>query len=178
MLVFGNAKILPLLSQEKFAIYNFSSMIMGVEKLDLIPEPNEIDFFDEKSFDIAYSYWIMTNDSKFIELMKIVYPLYCGINVLVLVNWYDNMSNYFYANLNESLMKFIQSRYGYNATIINEPEDYIEQSSFDLESSFSIEGLGNIDSDKYRLAYLLESNRDDNPIMIPGFKYADRSSPY
>ena len=87
------------------------------------------------------------------------------------------MEHYFYANLNESLMKFIQCRYGYNSSIVNTPEDYMVQSTYDLESGFSIEGLGNIYMDKYRLSYLLESN-DDHSIIIPGFKYADRSSPY
>ena len=175
MLVFGGSELIPLLTNEGFDIFNFTSLVMGLPKIDLVPEKDSFEYYDEKSFDIQYANWIMNNDSKFIEFMKIVYPLYCGRNVFIVVNWYDNIENYFYANLNESLMKFIQSRYGYNASIINTVEDYMEQNLYNLESGFSIEGLMNIDMDKYRLTFLLESYGYGEQI-IPGFKRLDINS--
>ena len=59
--------------------------------------------------------------------------------------------------MNESLIKMIQQRYGYNAAVINDINDldYVNPEDF----SFSIQGLHNLDEDKKRLVMILESRR-------------------
>ena len=79
---------------------------------------------------------------------SIIYNLYQGKDVFILVD--DNL-----IDLNESLFKFIQQRYGYNACRINNLEDLIYAENTD----FSREGLCNLDIDKERLSYMLETER-------------------
>ena len=105
MLLFMEPSVVPIIKpymKDNFIIVNFSSLSMTYDNLNLIPAQNEIlGYTDEKSFDILYANWIMNNDDKFLALMKIVYPLYQGMNVIVLVNWFSGLDNYFMANMNE-----------------------------------------------------------------------------
>lgn len=65
-------------------ILNLSSYKEGIEKLFLLPPTNGVlPFKDEKEFDIAYANYIMNNDYTFMELMKIIIPLY-GIELYFL----------------------------------------------------------------------------------------------
>ena len=65
----------------------------------------------------------------------------------------------------ESLLKFIQQRYGYNGYIINEASDV----EFLNEGSFTIQGLYNLDIDKERYSpILLEMEKLKNTIHNPG----------
>lgn len=161
--------------EEKFIILNFSSFNERYPKVNLVP-PIDMggQWNDEVEFDNWYFNWILSNNGIFIEFMKIVYPLYAGFNVFVLINWFDLGDFYFYANLNESLMKLIQIRYGYNASIVNTIEDYYSLSSYQLESAFSEEGIRNLDYDKGRMAYVLQDHFMSTKEQIPiiGFKYA------
>ncbi len=174
MLIFGSAKLIEQLSVEKFVILNFSSLVNNYEQLHLIPDPKTMPN-TEYEFDQAYANWIMSNDEQFIDLMKIVFPLFCGYNVFVVVNWYEYSESPYLANINETLIKFIQDRYGYSASIINTEEDYLGQHRSSLESDFSIEGLANMDFDKSILAYKLQShmNQYGVPINVVGFKYVE-----
>lgn len=160
MLLFGEANILPVVQDDVQVVLNLSSMI-NMPSLNLYPPDIFKEISNEKEWDIAYANWILANDEQFISLLQIVYPLYLGLNVFVIVDWFHYISNSYLANMNESIIKLIQQRYGYCAAIINTPEDYLQQNKVLLESSFSIDGLANIDIDKDRLAYLYASNRDE-----------------
>lgn len=182
MLIFGTAELLPELAKEKFIILNFSSLVTGLEQLHLIPNLKDIpvNIQDEYNFNMAYWNWVLSNDEQFIDLMKIVYPLYCGYNVFVVVNWYDSSGFTFLASMNETLMKLIQERYGYSASIINTIEDYKYQHNSELESEFSPQGILNMDNDKSILSYKLESivMNGGEPIQVVGFKYAESGDYY
>ena len=143
MLLFGDYNILGQMKGGKInKIYNFSSPVeIGVRLHSLIPSFSLYQVKDSKIFDIQYADYIMTNNAAFIDMMRIIHSIYNGENVFVLIGT-NEISNFF----TESLMKFIQQRYGYNGFIINHINDVFYAS----ESDFSINGLYNLDQDRER----------------------------
>ena len=75
--------------------------------------------------------------------MSIIIPAYTSPDVMVQVM--IRSSNYRDV-ITESLLKLIQQRYGYNACIVNEIDDFI----YTIESDFSIPGLFTLDQDLAR----------------------------
>lgn len=147
MLIFGDYKMIPSIQNkiEDLNILNFTSLKEGIEKVFLIP-PFQLQFFDERTFDINYFNWIFQDDTFFMELMKIMIPLYFGNNVFIAVTNENNMYDY----LTESLQKLIQQRYGYISNIIYCEEDLDTL----VEGSFHIMGISNLDIDKERFEIL------------------------
>ena len=116
--------------------------------VNLIPPVKVSDYRDEKEFDIMYANYIINNDNAFIDLMKIIYDEYDSGNIdpICILVERDEIRDC----LTESLIKFIQQRYGINSYLINTVEDreYREPSSFDIT------GLYNLDQDKERFVLL------------------------
>lgn len=133
-------------------IYNFSSLSEKYTKLYLYP-PNDLGALSEYDFDVRYYNYILNNDTIFFDFMMIIYSLYQGKDVFLVID--DDIR---LEPLNESLMKIIQQRYGYNGNYIRTEEDFL----YATEGSFSVEGLYNLDIDKERLSYMLESTRISN----------------
>jgi len=128
-----------------YVLLNLSNPIeRGISLFKLYPPFNPI---NTREFDLIYANYIIGDDSVFMELMKIIYPLYEGQTVYVLVG--NDECKYV---ITESLIKFIQQRYGYNSYLINEEADleYLTE-----ESSFSIQGLYNLDVDKERYSIII-----------------------
>ena len=133
-------------------VYNFSSLNEKYVRLNLFP-PNNLGAMDEYDFDIKYAIYILGNDAIFFDMMRIVYSLYQGKDVFVLIDDTEQFEMY-----NESLMKFIQQRYGYNFNLIQSFDDFINAE----ESRFSELGIINLAQDKERLSYMLEAERIKN----------------
>lgn len=153
MLLVGDIRCLPDYI-EKFTILNLSSLVEGFQRVHLVPSiPTQ--YNNDKEFDIAYSNYIFSNDSVFIEFMKIIYPLYIGQDVFLLVSRNENT----YDLITESLCKLIQQRYGYNYQLLNNKEDI----NYYDDSNFSIYGLQTLDLDKERMSYLAISQ---NPELL------------
>ena len=159
MIVFGNTKCLKYAEfalnndKEQLSIFNLSSTLEVGERLfKLIPPFNVEQYNDEKEFDINYANYILTNDEAFIDLMKIIYLQYENNNdmLIYIVVDFDDIRDV----ITESLIKFIQQRYGINSSIIKEYEDFdtVEDSEFDIN------GLYNLDQDKERYVLLVNSN--------------------
>ena len=148
MLLYGTIENLN--TPDNCIIYNFSSLNEKYTRLNLYP-PKELGNKYDFNFDLNYAAYILNNDNIFFDLMMIIYNLYQGNNVYLLID--DDLSG-----LKDSLLKFIKQRYGYNATRINTLEDLIYSENTD----FSKEGLLNLDIDKERLSYMLESERLKN----------------
>ena len=144
MLVVGDIRCLPDYS-DKFLILNLSSLIEGFPRVHLVPSVTA-QYNNDKEFDIAYANYIFSNDYAFMEFMKIVYPLYCGEDVFLLVSRNENTHDI----ITESLCKLIQQRYGYNYQLINEKDDI----DYYDESGFNIVGLQTLDLDKERMTYI------------------------
>ena len=155
MLLLGNTSVIPYLSND-YIIYNLSSYNEMYNRIYLLP-PQElaVHYNDEKTFDLLYAQTIINDNFCFMELMKVIIPLYEGKNVLLLIS--ESLEN-----VTESLMKFIQGRYG----IIS----YIVENESDLEtlkeSDFSINGLYNLDIDKERFSRLYGSENIDEKGVI------------
>lgn len=143
--MYGNVH--NIITTSNCVVYNFSSFSEKYTQLHLLP-PREFGRDFNYQFDINYAQFIFSNDEVFFDFMMIIYPLYQGQDVFLIID--DCVEG-----LNESLLKLIQQRYGYEANYIGSEEDFI----YAQESSFSDIGLINLDQDKDRLAYMLESLR-------------------
>ena len=143
-------------------MYNLTSLREGFNTLRLLIPPNEIGRFTDRDFDIAYANYIMSNDNIFCEFFQIIYNLYLGYDVFILASEED-----WSENILESLLKLIQQRYGYNSVRIDSDDDYIfarNNMSFDFAPGY---GLFNLDQDKERFSYLIETYRLNNGGNLP-----------
>lgn len=154
MLMYGNADNI-VLSGGNCVVYNLTSLREGYRKLPSLIPPNELGAMSGREFDIAYMNYIMSNDIVFVEFFGIIYSLYTGADVYIIVSD-DDWSE----NLVESLIKWIQQRYGYNACKINCPDDYIffrnSGEVYDFNQQY---GVLNLDMDKERYTYIVEKLR-------------------
>lgn len=145
MLIIGESKIIDIVEPLNVRILNLSSLKEGYEKLNLLPLQNIV-YEDEKQFDYDYGNFIMQNDHVFVELFKVIKELYEGKHVFIMVNKTDELET-----ITESLTKFIQQRYGYNAIYVNDTEDL---ENINDTTDFSLLGLYNLDIDKERYTEL------------------------
>lgn len=130
----------------KCIVYNFTSLYSDYENLILahvnsISDENNTPiniYIEGVEFDKKYADLIMSDMRYFIDLIKIMLPLYEGYNVILMV-YHD----YYRDNLMEALIKFISIRYGYRSFIINDIEDLDTIS----EPKFSPYGLMQLDTD-------------------------------
>lgn len=152
--VYANSK-----SPQTTFIINMSSATIGFTLFDRLMPLVTIDP-ESKDFDLMYMNYLLSDEIAFSQLMMIIYNLYIGVDVLIMIGETD--IKYMVA---ESLLKFIQQRYGYNGYIINEALDV----EFLNEGSFTIQGLYNLDIDKERYSpILLEMEKLKNTIHNPG----------
>lgn len=139
-------------------VYNLTSMREGFTRLPLLIPPNEIGRSSGREFDISYANYILGNDFVFKSFFDIIYALYGGLDVYLIIDESD-----WSENLVESLLKLIQQRYGYNAIKINCFDDYLQAYNSKYVSEFNpYYGLQNLDMDKERYAYFVESQRIRN----------------
>lgn len=122
-------------------IYNLTSPLEGFERLDILPNMIVTEE-NSREFDIQYAQFLLCY--KMTEIMKVMFPLYDGKNVYILV-YRDN--GYFDMML-DSVLKFIQQRYGIQPVIINDKDDYCFIKYTQQNSSLSLHGLSNFDIDK------------------------------
>jgi len=146
MLIVGDHKCVGYLSPHT-RIYNVSSLLEGYTKLNILPYT--VRYSDEKEFDLAYALYILEHDNVFFDMMKIIYNLYIGNDVYLLIT-IDQFSEI----VTESLLKFIQQRYGYIGNRVNEPEDLETLAPGD----FTLFGVFNLDQDKERFSYLITNS--------------------
>lgn len=154
MLLVGDVRCLPDYYAEKLVILNLSSLVEGFPRVHLVPSISA-SYNNDKEFDIAYANYIFSNDPVFMEFMKIVYPLYDGLDVFLLVSRNENTHDI----ITESLCKLIQQRYGYNYQLLNNKDDI----DYYDDSNFSIYGIQTFDMDKERLTYLAVAQ---NPKLV------------
>lgn len=152
MIIFTPIRIIPVEMLEYKGIrqvvtYNLSSYFSDVPTLNMlipstayIPEESLAGDCDFPSFDISYHKYLIENNNAFMQLMNIIIPAYQSPETLVQILINDSP---FREAFQESLIKLIQQRYGYNVCRVNEIEDFI----YAEESDFSIPGLFTLDQD-------------------------------
>lgn len=174
----------------KQPIFNFySTSCYGIPLKNLAPSKEIVDKYllnnsfengDEMTyqFDMNYASQLFNDDNSFIDLMILLFAVNGGdINysneeqvskggdVIVLTNY----SNVFMQVILDSLMKYIQQRYGIQSYIINDINDYDS-----LEySEFSDIGMCNFISDTARFLYLTSKDADDLYKKYSNDYYAD-----
>ena len=168
MLMYGPASAADIKFGGKGVMYNLSSMREGFISLQALIPPNAIGRLTDREFDIAYANYIMSNDTLFCIFFQIIYNLYIGKDVFIIVSTED-----WSENLLESLLKLIQQRYGYNAVLINTEADYLYAATsmnFGFAPGY---GIFNLDQDKERFTTLIEQYRIANngalPLDLEGF---------
>ena len=145
MLLVGDIRCLPD-NLDNLIILNLSSLAEGFQRVRLVPSFTTA-YSNDKEFDIVYANYIFSNDEMFMQFMSIVFPLYNGQDVFLLVSRNENT----YDIITESICKLIQQRYGYNYQLLNFKEDI----DYYDDSDFSIFGLANLDIDKERMTMLM-----------------------
>lgn len=151
MLMYGNSQNIITTGN----VYNLTSMKEGFIRLSALIPPNNIGRFTGRDFDIVYANYIMENDIVFKQFFDIIYSLYIGIDVFLVMDESD-----WSENLIESILKLIQQRYGYNAYKINCMEDFIQAANSTFMSDFNpYFGIQNLDMDKERYTYIIEKER-------------------
>ncbi len=147
MLLLG--RIINLATTERTKILNFNSLNEKYPRLHLMP-PMTLGSKNEYDFDMKYAAFILNDQNAFFDPMQIVYPLYEGDDVFLLVDEGPIMEM-----IVESFQKFIQQRYGYNSAYITCLDDLLNAEDGD----FSELGTLNMRDDRERLSYMLESER-------------------
>ena len=119
--------------------FNFYSIIQyGVMLNNLIPVPNvmillrESEYGDGNSllFDQAYANQLIVNEPSFIDLMSLL----CNIEYQDEVILMSNYNNRVIMPILDSLLKFIQEKYGIDSFLINTIDDIDDLSSSEFES--------------------------------------------
>lgn len=149
MIIFGSFEALCAILQNadsKTTVFNINSPVQyGYHIMDIFPRliPQEI-VPGEYSYDQYLANYILNTNLAFYYMMNILYSDYIGQDVYVLINteWWSMIYI-------ESLIKFIQARYGCEVNLINETSD-LETCK---ETSFSIEGRQQFQADKERFVY-------------------------
>lgn len=126
-------------------IYNLNANTTQFQVLPLMP-PQGMNTASLE-FDQCYINLILSDDNYFIQFMNIIIPLRDGKNVYILAYNEDTVFN----PITETLMKFIQQRYGYNYQEIHSIDDI---NMMDL-SSFTTPGILQFDEDFNRYEYLM-----------------------
>lgn len=140
-------------------IYNLSSPLEGFERINIIPHDLMLTEENQYQFDMLYAQAII--QYGMVEMMKIILPVYNGEDVYLIV-YHDN--GYFDA-ITESVVKFIQNRYGIIPVYINDMIDY-DFTPTQYNMSLSVNGLFNFDQDKeiYVKEYVREMYNMGQPI--------------
>lgn len=144
--LYGNKNFIPQ-DISNLVVFNFSSLVEGYDHCNLLP-PNKLGAIDEYDFDMKYAHFLVNNDNNFINLMNIICQMYYNRSVYLIISE-DEWSMI----IVESLLKFIQQRYGLNATYIKSFEDIYYSEDIQFNAYY---GINNFDMDRERYLYLYE----------------------
>lgn len=152
-------------TMKSLKVFNYTSLYSGYPSLSVLVTnmyqlnnsgmPTNL-FVDTVDFDVRYATMILNNDQMYEALITIMMNTYQGIDVILLVQ-----RDPYRDALMESLIKFIQQRYGYNSWIIEDIEDI----SCIHEPYFSPIGIMALDEDIKRYDQLYQMGRVSSRII-------------
>lgn len=132
---------------------NLSSAYLNIKPSSLFYVPKTD--MESNMYDIEYTNYIFQNTQQRVEFLYMVHELLIGNHVLIMIGNYPGMYE-----MAESLLKLIQTRYGYRGYFITN-NDLDDLSMF--ESRFSVPGLTLFDQEKVELDELfLQQERGNN----------------
>lgn len=139
-------------------IYNLSSLYSGyIDLTDLCSKISPInntgmsmpEFVQSIDFDIQYASALMNDPNMFCKLLMILSATYEGSIAIILVQ-----RDPYRDAIMESIIKFIQQRYGHNSWIVEDPEDIF----CIKENSFTPYGFMNLQQDIKKFDNLYSRN--------------------
>ena len=164
MIIFGPYKALKdaLHDGKKKSVYNINSPVpVGYDIKNIFPQVVEGIYPGEQSYDMYLANYLVndTDQTGFNCMMNILYSDYTGLDTYVLVDnsWWSMIYI-------ESLIKFIQYRYGCNINIVNTPEDL----QYCKETLFSMNGRQQFQCDKEKFVYINFDKFMENEDTVEG----------
>lgn len=142
MLIVGDIRSIPRI--DNLVVLNLTSANSYYPLVDLISVTRTVEYntaLDDEWFFNA----VFLDNHYFMELMKIMNPLYEGKNVYLLINNHELLQPF-----NELITHLIISRYGYPSQYLNSITDFDEMD----DSTFSFCGIKNMDADRSRMMHL------------------------
>lgn len=140
-------------------VLNLNANVQCYTRLNLMP-PLGMNT-SSMEFDTQYINLLLSDPNYFMQFMYIMNYLKNGCDVVLLIYNEDTVFN----AITETLVKFIQQRYGYNYQFLNDVEDFNQWD----QSSFTAPGIIQFDQDYLRYEeYLmrLDPNRFINEPVI------------
>ena len=170
MLMYGSSSaVRNLIFSGYGVVYNLTSMAEGFYTLPNLIPPNSLPRSTERDFDMQYAEYIFNNETVFVEFFSVIYNLYLGLDVFIVIdedaNWAENIL--------ESLLKLIQQRYGYNAVYISTDDDYVYAKNNAVSKFAPGFGIYNLDQDKERFTYLVEQMKQKVGSIPPGILWGE-----
>jgi len=145
MLTFMTADVLSKIEISRpTSILNLSSFKMGFNRINIAPPYNCVGL-DEKMFDMTYAQFLLQDEQVFMELMKIIEPIYQGVDIIILISLGIDWDM-----ITESLQKFLQQRYNIISSICYDVEDY----EYGQDLIMTQNSLYNFDNDRKRFINL------------------------
>lgn len=144
---------------KRLIVLNLNANVQCYTRLNLMP-PLGMNT-SSMEFDTQYVNLLLSDPNYFMQFMHIMNYLKNGYDVVLLIYNEDTVFN----AITETLVKFIQQRYGYNYQFLNDVEDF---NPWD-QSSFTAPGIIQFDQDYLRYEeYLmrLDPNRFINEPVI------------
>lgn len=148
MIIFGPFTALAdIIDSPNTICFNVSSPVpRGYDIRYIYPPITEMSQIqDEYAYDMYLANYLMNTSQGFTGLMNIIYSVYNGYDVIVLID-----DSPWMVYLTESLIKFIQCRYGIESNLINERDD-LECVKKDIH--YSLIGRQNLQADKEKFVY-------------------------
>lgn len=143
----------------RLVVLNLNANVQCYTKLNLMP-PLGMNT-SSMEFDTQYVNLLLSDPNYFMQFIYIMNYLKNGCDVVLLIYNEDTVFN----AITETLVKFIQQRYGYNYQFLNDVEDFNQWD----QSSFTAPGIIQFDQDYLRYEeYLmrLDPNRFINESVI------------
>ena len=152
----------PFIPVDSIYVFNFNTLIEGVEKLDALNPyynlANQV-FFNDITFDSWYINYLTRTPKAFKQIIDLMRHLYNGENVYILCDWNNEIAE----NMIEALMKFITDSYGYKCNIVKNANDIcivsgtfstsgIQLFDRNMETYIKMFGADNLPSDHGSLA--------------------------
>lgn len=143
----------------RLVVLNLNANVQCYTRLNLMPPLGMST--SSMEFDTQYVNLLLSDPNYFMQFMHIMNYLKNGYDVVLLIYNEDTVFN----AITETLVKFIQQRYGYNYQFLNDVEDFNQWD----QSSFTAPGIIQFDQDYLRYEeYLmrLDPNRFINEPVI------------
>lgn len=124
----------------RLVVLNLNANVQCYTRLNLMP-PLGMNT-SSMEFDTQYVNLLLSDPNYFMQFMYIMNYLKNGCDVVLLIYNEDTVFN----AITETLVKFIQQRYGYNYQFLNDVEDFNQWD----QSSFTAPGIIQFDQDYLR----------------------------